>query len=110
MKQFSKLDNKLDREDFIYSEITALAYTNPSFFDFLNDERWKYLTQDSVLNNSILFELQKWNIELLDKDIINICVEEHWDFLQASYKIALQLKSRFPACTKIIVSEKILNI
>ncbi len=109
MKQFSKLDNKLDKEDFIYSEITALAYMNPNFFDFLKDERWKYLTQDSVLNNSILFEIDKWNIELMDKELINICLEEHWDFLQDSYKVALELKKRFPASTKILVADKILN-
>lgn len=109
MKQFSKLNNKLNVEDFIYSEITALAYMNSEFFDFLLDERWRYLTQDSVLNNSILFEIEKWNIELLDKKLTIICIEEHWEFLIESYKIALQLKKVFPVCTKIVVTNKILN-
>lgn len=110
MKQFSKLDgNKLDKEDFLYSELTALAYFNPQFFDFLNDERWKYLTQDSVINNSIMFEMQKWNIELMDKKPLVVCVEEHWSYLHDMYKIALQLKSRFPDSNKILVGDKILN-
>ena len=109
MKQFSKINNVLTKEDFIYSEITALGYMNSDFFQFLNDERWKYLTDNSVLNNSITFELQKWNIELQDKEHLNVCVEEHWEYLKDSYKIALELKSRFPESSKIIVSEKILN-
>lgn len=110
MKQFTKLNSKSSKEDFIYSELTALAYMNPTFFDFLKDERWRYLTQDSVLNNSILFELKKWNIEILDKELINVCVEKDWDYLQSLYKVALQLKSRFPDCNKIIVAPNILNI
>ncbi len=111
MKQFSDLNKtKLDKEDFIYSEITALAYINPQFFDFLQDERWKYLTNDSVLNNAITFEIQKHNIELLDKELTIICLEKYWDYLQASYKVALQLKSRFPDCNKILVSNnKVMN-
>jgi hypothetical protein len=109
MKQFTKINNTLTKEDFIYSEITALAYMNPEFFQFLNDERWKYLTDNSVLNNSITFELQKWNIELQDKEHLNICIEEHWDYLKDTYKVALELKSKFPTSSKIIVSERILN-
>jgi hypothetical protein len=109
MKQFSKINNKLNKEDFIYSEITALCFMNPTFFDFLNDERWKYLTQDSVFNNSLHYELKKWNIELLDKEEICVCIEEHWDFLKASYKIALELKSRFSEIDKILVAPKVLN-
>jgi hypothetical protein len=109
MKQFSKINTKLTREDIIYSEITALCYMNPMFFDFLNDDRWKYLTHDSVFNNSLHYELQKWNIELLDKELLYICIEEHWDFLKSSYKIALELKSKFPESTKILVAPNILN-
>ena len=108
MKQFSKLNTKLNKNDFIYSEITALAYMNPEFFNFLSDERWKYLTQNSVLNNALTFEYDKCNI-IINKNIIEISIEEHWNFLKDCYKIAMELKNKIPDVTKIIVDDKALS-
>jgi hypothetical protein len=102
MKQFSKIDKTFKKEDFIYSEITALAYFNPYFFDFLNDERYKYTMNDSVLNNSLLFEFPKYNITFISK-IVKISVEKDWEYLKMCIEMASRLKFVIPNVERIEV-------
>lgn len=101
MKQLSNIEQKYNLEDFLYSEITALVYFNPLFFDFLKDEKYKYLMNNSVFNNELLFEYPKHNITFKSKIEVNI--EEHWNFLQKCYDIGTRLKSVIVSTNNIVV-------
>lgn len=111
MINFSNLENIKNylKEDFVYSEITALVYFNPSFFDFLKDEKWKYLTNNNVFNNSINFEFQRWNIIINNRNIVNIIVEKDWDFLKKCFDTGILLRERIAVSDNIIVDHKSLT-
>lgn len=104
MKQFSKIEKILKKEDFIYSEITALVYYNPTFFEFLKDERYKYIMNDSVINNSLMFEFSKHNISFISK-IVEINIERDWLYLQDCYEMGIRLKSVIPFADRISVKD-----
>lgn len=107
MKNFSDINKILKKEDYIYSELTALAYFNTEFFSFLNDEKFKYTLQDNVFNNSLFYELQKWNI-ILKKDIIKVCVEKDWQWLKDCFEVSLNLKKIIKDSSEIIIKDKLL--
>ncbi len=112
MEKFTKpeISESNRKEDIIYSELTALCYLNEEFFDFLEDEKWKYQLNDNVFNTSLYFELEKSkNLKFLNNERIEVCIGKDWEYLKCCKKIATELKSKVPVCESIIVSEGILN-
>lgn len=90
MKKFTNLERNLCLEDFIYSEIMALMIMNPPFFDFLNQEKNKYVMNDMVFQNSFLFEVRKHNIKVSPdfKPIFPFSIEKNWDYLLKTFEIS----------------------
>lgn len=102
---FSNINKQKTREDFLYSELLALSYYNIDFLKFVNEERNRYLMNDSVFQNQFIYELRKYNISIeIGKDsIFPICIEKDWKFLKDVYKCSIAIKEYIPSSEQIVV-------
>ncbi len=106
MKQFSNIGEEKSRDDFIYSELLALAICDISFFKFLDEERNRYVMNDKVFENQFVYEIRNHSISIEDgkKVLFPICIENDWEYLQDVYKSAISIKKEIPAYTNIVVN------
>lgn len=78
---------------FIYTPLTAVSVVNPSYFDFLYDEKFRYTMPDLVFKNSLIFEGRKYG---LDTEILfPINLESEWDSIKEAVECGKQLKEMF---------------
>lgn len=107
MKQFSNISQVKNRESFIYSELLALAICDISFFNFLNEERNRYIMNDKVFENQFIYEFRKYNIEIENgvNVLFPICIENDWNFLKDVYNSAINIKKEIPSYNIIIVKK-----
>lgn len=89
MYKFNSIDTIYSLNDFIYSELTCLAYIDIDFFDFLNNEKNRYITNDLAFNTLLSFELEKHS---LNKNIY-VNIDAHWDYLKTIINVAKELKN-----------------
>jgi len=106
MKQFSNINQVKSRDSFLYSELLALALCDISFFQFLDEERNRYIMNDKVFENQFVYEIRNHSIVIEDgKEVLfPICIENDWDMLQDIYKSAINIKKEIPAHTTITVN------
>ncbi len=90
-----KLFNPINIENYIYSELLAIAYINPSFFAFLDSEKNRYIMNDLVLRNLIIIELDRLKIDI-SESIKNIIIENDWDALKKVVMVADKIRAMIP--------------
>ncbi len=90
-----KLFNPINIENYIYSELLAIAYINPSFFAFLDSEKNRYIMNDLVLRNLIIIELDRLKIDI-SESIKNIIIENDWDALKKVIMVADKIRAMIP--------------
>lgn len=86
-----KLFNSINIENYIYSELLAIAYINPSFFAFLDSEKNRYIMNDLVLRNLIIIELERLKLDI-SPTIKNIIIENDWDALKKVVDVADKIR------------------
>jgi hypothetical protein len=91
MKLFTNINND-NINKYIYSELLAIAYLNPSFFDFLKYEKNRYIMNDLVLHNLIVLEASRLNIKT--NKINEFALEHNWDVLKKVVDISIKLKEK----------------
>jgi hypothetical protein len=83
----------------LYSLITALAVDKPDMFDFLNDNKNRYLLQDRSFWQSVVFSLKDSKSVKCSKDCLlcikGISVENDWLYLKQCVKAAETIKKTF---------------
>ncbi len=100
-----KLFNPINIENYIYSELLAIAYINPSFFAFLDSEKNRYIMNDLVLRNLIVIELDRLKIDI-SESIKNIIIENDWDALKKVVLVADKIRDMIPNIEGVKISVK----
>lgn len=85
----------------LYGLLTCLAVTDPKFYDFLDNERNRYVYNNSIFINDALFRLNNdqnkkiiydtESYNLLKNSKIDIESDKGWDFLNSVRKAGLEI-------------------
>lgn len=103
MLKFSNNPPSITISNILYSEYLALYLVNPTFFDFLNDEKWKYFLNNEVFYNSTIYELNNWKNIKVQKEYTRIDILNDWSVLKQIPIIANQIN--YTSESDIVVAE-----
>jgi len=106
---YQYLNESISNNNLLYSAITALAIVNPTFFDFLNDNKQRYFYHDRSFWQAFILELKiQRNIKLKKEHLLNIkgiSIENDWAKLKKCVNVAEKIKNKFFNIKEIWINE-----
>lgn len=96
MKKFTFIDNNKTIKDYLYSELMVLALFNPDFYNFLDDEKNRYIMNDKVFENDFIYNIRNYNVIYNDvTPIFPISIEKDWEILKTIRTLASKCQFNF---------------
>lgn len=98
-------------KNLLYSSVTALAILNPSFFDFLKDEKNRYTYPTTSFWQSFILEIKQMkNLKINPLDLLSvkkITIKDNWLELKRCIKGANNIRKKHFNINRINVSKSL---